>query len=87
MTDTLLPVTRFSRWKSQRLMEQVEALEAMIVPPDLDVLHCCLNCAGDFTGIIYAGWYQGVCRYPLLCSDCAATWVERGGRAVVRWVE
>jgi len=75
-----------NHWSPATKARHAERIEAMfpVEPPTLDTVPFCPQCSADFSGIIYAAWYQGVERIPFMCSDCAATWVQFGGRVVLR---
>lgn len=77
-----------SNWSAATRARHAQRIEVVFppTPPPIDLLPFCPACARDFTGFVYACWWQGIERYPAMCSECAADWVAMGGSIVVRVV-
>lgn len=74
------------QWGPVRMSRHLAVLEEGIVPPHPAEAPICSACGDLLDGFVYSGWLDGLMRWPYLCSECAADWINLGGRVALRWV-
>lgn len=72
-------------WGPARMQRHLASVAAEIEPPHPREVAFCPCCGEDLEAFVYSGWLDGLMRWPYLCSECAAEWVNLGGRIALRW--
>jgi hypothetical protein len=72
-------------WLPATKAEFAQRMEADIALPDVRTVTFCPCCSDTIRGPIYSAWRHDVMHWHFLCCACAAEWVNRGGRIVLRW--
>lgn len=73
------------RWTPRRMLRHLAALNDEITPTHPGAAMFCTACSESLDDVVYSGGRGELTIWPFLCADCAADWINLGGRIALRW--